>query len=138
MNLCWSVRIVPAGHQLAPRRAAQRLHVVVLQLDSLRRQPVQGGRLDLGAVVTDIPETLVVHQDEDDVRLLAGPIEVIAAVVPRRLVAPRLRHDEAEEHSQRNPQDQHVSGGLGAPGARWDGSHMIKEENRELRVRSVH
>lgn len=107
-------RFIPAGHQLAPRRAAQRLHVVVLQLDSLRRQPIQGGRLDLGAVVADIPEALVVHQDEDDVRLLlTRPIEVIAAVVPRRVVvAPRPRDDEAQQQAQRKPRDQHVAGGF--------------------------
>ena len=117
-------RTVPAGHELAPGRAAQRLHVVILQLDPLRRQPVQGRGLDLGAVVPDIPEALVVHQDEHDVRLGARLVELVPPVArlrvpvfPRQLNAPRLRNDEAEEQTHRHPQQIHVSGGLGAPGA---------------------
>lgn len=73
---------VPAGHELAPGRAAQRLHVVILQLDSLRSQPVQSRGFDLGAVVPNIPETLVVHQDEDDVRLRPRFVELITTVAP--------------------------------------------------------
>ena len=95
---------VPAGHELAPGRAAQRLHVVILQLDTLSRQPVQGRGFDLGAVVPDIAEALVVHQDEDDVGLRARLVELVPAVarprvpvLPRQLNAPRLGDDEAEE-----------------------------------------
>lgn len=95
---------VPAGHELAPGRAAQRLHVVILQLDTLSRQPVQSRGFDLGAVVPDIAEALVVHQDEDDVGLRARLVELVPSVaqprvpvLPRQLNAPRLRDDEAEE-----------------------------------------
>lgn len=119
------LRTIPAGHELAPGRAAQRLHVVVLQLDSLRCQPVQSRGFDLRAVVANIPETLIVHQDEDDVRLRAARLlEVVPSVAqlgvpvfPRQLNAPRLRDDEAEEQTHRDPQEEHVSAGLGAPGA---------------------
>lgn len=97
--------VLPAGHELAPGRAAQRLHVVILQLDSFRRQPVQGRGLDLGSVVPDIPEALVIHQDEHDVRLRARFIKLVPSVaqqlsvpgVPRHLNAPSLGNDEAEE-----------------------------------------
>lgn len=71
MKLDLKKHSVPAGHQLAPGRAAQRLHVVILQFHSLCCQPVQGRGFDLGTVVADIPEALVVHQDEYDVRLRA-------------------------------------------------------------------
>lgn len=77
-------------------------------------------------MVAHIPEALVVHQDEDDVWrllllllvLLTRPLEVIAAVVPRRvMVAPRPRDDEAQQQAQRKPRDQHVARGFGAPDA---------------------
>lgn len=90
------VRGVPAGHELAPGRAAERLHVVVLQLHALRRQPVQGGRLNLGAVIAHVPEALIVHQDEDDVRRRFAKVG-----------APSVRHDEAEEQTERKPPNQH-------------------------------
>lgn len=74
---------LPAGHQLAPGRAAQWLHVVILQFDSLRRQPVQSRGFDLGAVVAYVPKALIIHQDEDDVRLFIELVPPIAPVLPR-------------------------------------------------------
>lgn len=129
-NRSWCT--VPASHELAPGRAAERLHVIILQLDSLRCQPVQSRGFDLWAVVPHIPEALVIHQDKDDVRLRARLVKLIASVaqlgvptLPRQLNAPRLRNDEAEEQTQRDPQYVHVSARLRPPGAvtvgRWDG-----------------
>lgn len=59
---------LPAGDQLAAGRRADGLDVVVLQLHTLGCQPVQGGRLDVRAVVPDVVVALVISQDEDDVR----------------------------------------------------------------------
>lgn len=95
---------LPAGHELAPGRAAEWLHVVILQFDSLRCQPVQGRCFDLGAVVPNIPEALIIHQDKNDVRLRTRFTKLVPSaavlrvpVFPRHLNAPRLRNDEAEE-----------------------------------------
>lgn len=48
-------------------------------------------------------------------RLLVELVPAIAPVLPGRLDA--VRDDETEEKSERNPEDQHVPGGLGAPGS---------------------
>lgn len=48
----------PARHQLAAGRRADGLNVVVLQPHALRRQLVQGGRLDGRVVVADVIEPL--------------------------------------------------------------------------------
>lgn len=47
-------------------------------------------------------------------RLFIELVPLIAPVLPRRLDA--VRDEEAEEKPEREPQDQHVPGGLGAPG----------------------
>lgn len=104
LGVCVGCCTVPAGHELAPGGAAERLHVVILQFDSLRCQPVQCRGFDLGAVVPNIPEALIIHQDKNDVRLGAGFVKFVPPVAqlgvpvfPRHLNAPRLRNDEAEE-----------------------------------------
>lgn len=66
-------------------------------------------------MVANVPKALVIHQDEDDVRLCIELVPPIAPVLPRRLDT--VRDDETEENTERDPQDQHVSGGFGAPGA---------------------
>ncbi|MEQ2213859.1 hypothetical protein XENOCAPTIV_022356, partial [Xenoophorus captivus] len=112
---------LPAGHQLAPGRAAERLNVVILQLDSLRRQPVQIRGFDLGAMVPNIPKALIIHQDEDDMRLGGRLLELISPVTqrgppvfPRHVLdAPCRRDDEAEEESHRRPPEEHASARLG-------------------------
>lgn len=48
-------------------------------------------------------------------RLFIELVPPIAPVLPRRLDT--VRDDETEEKAERDPQDQHVSGGFGAPGA---------------------
>lgn len=113
LGACWTV---PAGHELAPGGATERLHIVVLQFDSLRCQPVQCRGFDLGAVVPNIPEALIIHQDKHDVRLGARLLKLVPSVdllgvpvFPRHLNAPRLGNDEAEEQTHRDPQDEHVS-----------------------------
>lgn len=95
----WDSCFIPAGHELAPGRAAERLHIIILQFDSLRCQPVQRRGLDLGAMVPNVPEALIIHEDENDMRLRARLVKFIFSVpvFPRHLNAPRLSDDEAEE-----------------------------------------
>lgn len=66
-------------------------------------------------MVADVPKALIIHQDEDDMRLFIELVPPIAPVLPRRLDT--VRDDETEEKTERDPQDQHFSGGFGAPGA---------------------
>lgn len=63
---------LPAGEELATGRCTDRLHVVILQLHSIRRQLIQRGCAHVRVVVADIIETQVVCHDEDDVRWSAG------------------------------------------------------------------
>lgn len=55
------MRSVPAGDELAARRRADGLDVVVLQGDALCCQFVQGGRFDGRVVVADVVEALRVR-----------------------------------------------------------------------------
>lgn len=67
----------PAGHELTPGWTTQRLNVVILQLDAVSREPVQCRRLDFGPVISHVPEALVVHHNENDVRLRAGLVHFV-------------------------------------------------------------
>ena len=62
--------LVSATHKLTPCWSTDGLYVVILQFDTPRCQPVHIRRLDLRAMVTNVMETIIIRQNEDDVWLL--------------------------------------------------------------------
>ena len=66
-------RRVAAGHQRGARRSAERRRIEVRKPHAFARQPVDVWGANIGgAVNAEVPPSLVVSKDDDEIRLLAG------------------------------------------------------------------
>lgn len=98
----WYENYPPSCHELTARGWADRLHIIIFKLHPVGCKLVQHRRADVWAMVADVCITLIVHHDEDKVRMRPGPFSLFHAWIFMHVLifnraAKNIRHSNQQE-----------------------------------------